>query len=371
MRYLPLLSRFTDERGGAMVEMAISMIVFVPMILYALLLDDLLRYKLNLQETVISAQWDLTARDYEKGSNHANSVGAANRLLYCDHSAAYNAYSAGTDCDDETHHLALSAHQCWLQGGGSANQVACELTDDSFAADVPMDFLGPSGALIGEIQNGAHGGFFTCKAQLSVINDRISSKFMQQFSQHDILEGDDKGAGGLSEVHHVNNGLQGDAHGVSGGFFQYPPYRTAILTDTWALNDVADQDQENESGNFFDRVDKAYTGSIIYWGYFGGSIAFLAQAWGNELLMPGYGWFFGDNLFEADLAVRHGQLKQRYGVGSGSSSQTPKNNVSEEGQNRKYFVTPWKDGDGDKYENTYKNSDRGKWYMGCKDAESC
>ncbi|HEY0093945.1 MAG TPA: hypothetical protein VGB96_06455, partial [Archangium sp.] len=53
-------------RGAAAVEMALSMLVFVPIFLYALFLDDLLRYSLDAQEAALSTVWDFTVQDYSR-----------------------------------------------------------------------------------------------------------------------------------------------------------------------------------------------------------------------------------------------------------------------------------------------------------------
>ena len=44
--------------GAAVVELAISMIVVVPVILYTLFLNDLLIYNLDWQEAVVTPAWD-------------------------------------------------------------------------------------------------------------------------------------------------------------------------------------------------------------------------------------------------------------------------------------------------------------------------
>ncbi len=48
---------------------------------------------------------------------------------------------------------------------------------------------------------------------------------------------------------------------------------------------------------------------------------------------------------------------------------TPSNRVTQEGSNRRYFNTEWRDWDGDKNRESYQN--RGVWYMGCKNPGSC
>ncbi len=354
-----------------MVEMAISMLILVPIFLYFLMLNDMLFYRLNLQEAVISAQWDLTAQDYDSNIDHADSVTRANRLLYCDHSAAYNAYDASKDCDDEQHHFALSAHQCWMPPG--AKQVSCRKVDSNLLASYPAD-MGVSSAVHGAVTEGGRGGgLYRCSARLAVINDRIAGKFMQKFSSVNMID-TTKGKGkGLFTAHHTNGGdLTGSPHSVSDNFFLYPVYRTAILTDTWAVNEPVDYDpnSENKNSDFFKRVKAAYEAPPFYMIFKAFSLIFTIKAWTSELIMYG----FGLDIADTNLALKHGSLRRsgnKYGVPSGSSTRPGQVDVKEEGSSVKYDGIPWRDWEKDRYKKTYKSSDRGKWYMGCKKPQSC
>jgi hypothetical protein len=52
-----------------------------------------------------------------------------------------------------------------------------------------------------------------------------------------------------------------------------------------------------------------------------------------------------------------------------SRAEAPAQRIKEERRNRKYFATPWKDWSRDAHEKTGQN--RGRYYMGCKNAEGC
>ncbi|MCL2012348.1 MAG: hypothetical protein FWG75_06140 [Cystobacterineae bacterium] len=52
------------RRGQATVELAILMVALVPTFLYVLASDDLMRFRLDLQEVVVSSPWDYTHLDY-------------------------------------------------------------------------------------------------------------------------------------------------------------------------------------------------------------------------------------------------------------------------------------------------------------------
>ncbi len=132
----------------------------------------------------------------------------------------------------------------------------------------------------------------------------------------------------------------------------------------------------------YKRMNAAFKGGLGYTGFATLGTVFLAKAWSDELLSPGFGGtpitkqidLLGDNVFVPDMAMRHGSLRNsgnNAGVPSGSSSRTPENDVNEEGSDVPYNATPWQNWDDDNYQKTYQDSDRGKWYMGCKDKESC
>ena len=87
--------RLRLRRGQATVELAVTTIVFVPLCLYVLFLDDLLRYKLDLAEAVFSSSWDYTSIPYDKG---APDLSSADEFTYCDHTSAYDSYTQ-QDCD--------------------------------------------------------------------------------------------------------------------------------------------------------------------------------------------------------------------------------------------------------------------------------
>lgn len=134
--------RMQRRRGGATVELAIMMVFLIPTFLYSLFLDDLLNFKLEMQETIVSTPWDYNFLDYNKAKlangssntqqqqqagqeeddgsdgngaykpseNKENNSGAQeqpagvdnivarqSRRTYCDHSSAYDSYNIDQD----------------------------------------------------------------------------------------------------------------------------------------------------------------------------------------------------------------------------------------------------------------------------------
>lgn len=155
--------RNLSRRGAAAVEMAVTMIVLLPLLFYTLFLEDLLAYHLNWQEAIVTSPWDALPIDYAKKDSAATMAMRYNRVAYCDHTSAHDSFVAATDCDDDKHHKAMTAHQCWM---GEGKQVTCGREAD-VGADVQSDFADEFGA----------GGLVHCTARLNVSNWFIINRF--------------------------------------------------------------------------------------------------------------------------------------------------------------------------------------------------
>lgn len=155
--------RNRSRRGAAAVEMALTMIVLLPLIYYTLFLEDLLAYHLNWQEAIVTSPWDAIPIDYANKESAATMSMRYNRVAYCDHSSTHDSFNAATDCDDDKHHKAMTAHQCWM---GQGKQITCGREAD-VGADVQQDFADEFGA----------GGLVHCTARLNVSNWFIINRF--------------------------------------------------------------------------------------------------------------------------------------------------------------------------------------------------
>ncbi|MFO0597227.1 MAG: hypothetical protein U0228_18080 [Myxococcaceae bacterium] len=178
-------------RGAAAVELAITMVVLVPLMFFALFLQDFVYYRLNGQEPVLNAQLDHVTPDY---MNNDPDVGGQNRLKYCDHTSAYDSYEQGYDCNGDSggggggaggpggvtggsaakigHHHATGAHQCWLGGG---QQLQC---GNSKTGGIEI----VTGTAMTEFHATGwnKGGLMTCSAQLNVFNWIIPRQINQE-----------------------------------------------------------------------------------------------------------------------------------------------------------------------------------------------
>ncbi|MDC0711808.1 hypothetical protein POL68_25285 [Stigmatella sp. ncwal1] len=338
---------FRKQRGAASVEAAVSMIVIIPVFMYALFLDDLLRYAADVQETVTSTPWDFTNQNYAHSGEGGNaqdgtkgglaSVQHNARLMYCDHESSGDSYDHSTDCDGENHHNALSGHVCWLNG--NAEQVTCAL-DSSVGALKDSGFKTYKDAFSKE------GGLYQCHAKAIVENYLMPETFLQKFSKVDLSNENWKGKGGIHD-----NAQKGD--GTTAYYLDRQQF--ALVTDTMALTyaegggdlDVKPEDYE---GDVYDRVKNVYDD--------------------NDAVQQGLdaAETFGENLNQDLLdSAPYGDLKQP--KVSTPPRKSVKQSITEDKGSTDYFATPWNDGAGDRHRKT--GEARGNNYMGCKTAEGC
>ncbi len=174
------MSKRTQPRGAAAVEMAITMVVLIPLIFYALFLQDFVYYRLNGQETLVAAAFDFVTPNYQEA---APGIDGMNRLKYCDHTAAYDSYDRDFECEGPSgsggpggpgvgvsggaaklgHHHATGAHQCWIGGG---QELECPISKGVDRAMLPSAM--PFNTFF--VSNWNRGGMATCSAQLKVTN---------------------------------------------------------------------------------------------------------------------------------------------------------------------------------------------------------
>ena len=349
-------------RGAASVEMALSMVALIPIFMYALFLDDLLRYSLDAQEAAVTTVWDFTTQDYTKALKQSGGGGAGPqgglsavqhnaRLTYCDHESGIDrpdvmSGSNYADCEDTDHHLAVVAHVCWMNS--NAKQVTC---------DAPDKGAGALGGLADQYGDEfTNGGLIRCSARAVVENYLLPEEFLPEFSNGVKLTKKNWKQEGVENVH--DNAQQG-VGGADGNAYFLAEQRMAILTDTWALTEDADISPSDGSGEMYDRVNNTYTNVNNYYSLVS-SFQDFRQDITQDLLDGTMLYAFEDAPTKPYLSI-HPHL---------DNMQTPANTVDQEGDTR-YFNQEWRDWDDDKNRATYEHSERGEWYMGCKDAESC
>ncbi len=352
-------------RGAAAVELALSMLVIIPVFLYTLFLDDLLRYALEGQEAALATVWDYTVLDYgsppKKGEDQSRFVGFGltqgfARQMYCDHESGIDSFDSGEarECADtlesEAHHQAVSAHACWLNPG--AQQVQCELRDDvgQYSVEQHDDYK----------QRFGRGGLIRCSSRLGVQNYLLQRKVFAQFSKVDLArEKQERGSG----IH--SNAQQGTyqegSGGVEGNVYLLPQEQMSILTDTWALTRQVDiRPGTTGSAGGAPSSDVAGTPDDLY-----ERVLHQYEHQDN----PGFRQMEQDAVDFVEEAVNDprkpsiGMSPHREGANA------PEETITQQGSRRRYFNSEWKDWDQDRNEQSY--NERGNWYMGCNREESC
>ena len=357
MSQVPALQR--APRGAASVEMALCMLVIIPVFLYALFLDDLLRYSLDVQEATVSTMWDYTVQDYAAVQRKARfnpwNVQHYARLMFCDHESGKNRYDDITaggkfkDCAEEDHHqgTALTAHVCWING--DAKQVTCE------GPDASVGDLGADGLHAGYATDFNHGGLIQCSARAVVENYLLPKQFLPEFS-------DGKEKVDLSKERWRGSGYHENAEkGDKTTAYFIKEQRMAILVDTWALTRPADVRPGEKKGELYERVERVYSSrqNPGYAQMERGAMNFFSRA-RNSLLNPSYvpptG---GDDPRTPNLSIKP-HLR---------GMETPSERIRQENSNSYYFNTEWRDWDQDRNRKTYQK--RGEHYLGCQRPEDC
>ena len=320
-----------NERGSAMVEFSILMLVFVPMLTYGFYLMDLGHHLLDLQETVLSTTWDYTSRTYEgttdtSASNTAlDNVFHANRFEYIDHTSAYDDFNdLQSQSDEKKYHFEMGSKAAWIAGKGLGSgageskglgSVGYDNYKSDYAADDSRQItcaVNP-GADLGWMVGGAmaneaaafgntsfaRGGVVTCWAKLHVYNYVIPEKFLQDHSAVDMTKSK------YNQQSQDVEKLTDSAKPIT------LKDHAAVSFGTWALNDGdSGLSKSTKIGNttgdifycpksdnpFYERVVWMFTGDLLggtinpvsatYGMWMGSAMAFMGEAMGDELEMP-------------------------------------------------------------------------------------
>jgi hypothetical protein len=206
-----------SRRGAATVELSLLMIVLIPSILYTMYLEDLLYYKFDLEETIVSSPWDFSTHDYRKnGSGVAGTVQQAAMQTFWDHTSAWNSYDdPNYDAKETVHHEAMAAHQCWLAQGG--REIQCSM-DKMVGITIEPTF---------GFKN--QGGLASCNAVLGVQNYFLPEQFFHWWGKVSIT-----GDGQQKMKRHTTGQSQIHAEAKNDPYL-YPEMHFGVMADTWAL----------------------------------------------------------------------------------------------------------------------------------------
>jgi hypothetical protein len=233
------------RRGGAAVELAVLSLVIVPLIMYTFFLAEMFYMKLNGQEAALQAPWDFALVEFsnpKKKVEHDGYVARQSRRTYCDHSAAYNSYQIGYDCQDTIHHSSMAAHECWMTDEGK--QVQCNRVDQPLTGD--------DGAIRAISDTFPSSGVVSCTARLGIMNYYLPNKFLENFTKGEMTTkrkmksrwaGTNGQNNGVENVHEDGKSNTGAATGAQPGgtgsasknYFLLGQTEIRMLTDTWAV----------------------------------------------------------------------------------------------------------------------------------------
>lgn len=249
-----------SQRGQAAVELSLLTILLVPCILYTLFLDDLLRFKQDQQEAIITTVWDLGVLDWENSGKGAAQVSGDvqhyNRLAFGDHTAVDSRYDDPNLINtDLKHHMAVGAHQCWLVGGGQ-NQVTCGNRDANVGASF---FPDPApGAQRATQQAAQTGGYYSCTGRIGVINNWLPPETLMQFSAEKLTR-TNYHHDPYTQVHSTGSSYGNDDRGV----YHFPADSFSIVTDTWAMTQYPAVSPDAQGGILYNRVAASYTRGAV------------------------------------------------------------------------------------------------------------
>jgi len=311
------------RRGQATVEMAVLMVALIPTFLYVLTSDDLLRYRLNLQEVVVSSPWNYTHLNYEKGHVEGNALVNDLRRRYRNVNNTYSMHYNNVPTEERTAPMTFSDWN--VAGSANQNQVNCN-RENPIAAETTLRTEPSANSLAGYVESG---GLYSCSAALSVRNVQLVNRFLQDWSGEDVT---DKAQGS-------------GAWGLNRQYF-------SVMTGTWAMTTV--EDVEPTGGDkekaLNKRVQSVYEGAPGYTTAYSRAVGFVQG--GQEVLNMG-------NLLQD--SGKSGDDPRTAEVGF-SKENSP--HVSSPGDNKIFDASPWsrQGAAGRTYEDAYNA--RQKTYMG-------
>lgn len=320
--------RLFDEHGGAMVELVVLMLVFVPLVMLPLYFEDSIQYKLNAQEAVFSTVWDFAYGDYS-----TKTVSSLKGKIESDNKSIF---ANGLSGNKKAKHDPSGpwANFRWTND----KPVQCSLKETGFQAPPA---LVPLGNTFYRAFSQNKGGLVECHGSVDVENYYIPHIFLPE------LSGRKNGEFFQEQKQWV--------HFDEGG----NDYSFGLLVDPWTISDPSDVKQGKGNKPFMKRVKHCWgdltggtaSASAVTWGVFSAFWGkYIAKAIQNKVILAG-GAFDVPPL--GKLQVKHlADKKQSVPTAFGQD---------------KLYATPWLDGKQNTYKKTF--SARGNYYLGCKRLE--
>jgi hypothetical protein len=303
------MKKACGERGGAMVELVVLMLVFIPLIMLPMYFQDALRYKLDTQEAVYSTAWDFAFGKYdeETADNIAPSITSANRRIFA------NLWSGNRN--DKRNPAGPWADFNWK------SRIDCSANKD-FGSDA-YGMLAK--AYHNDSEVGTKGGLVTCKGTISVTNHYIPRVFLQEFASKNLF---DPGRNELS----------------------YPEVKFGVMVDPWCIHDPADAEKLGDGNEaFYKRANFVWQNgpAAITYNVFRGLWYIFAVSMMDRISLTA---LFIDDPTKLRLSSLHFPDKRR--------------SVEVSGGRSRFWVSPYEDGNDNLYKKTFDKRETN--YLGCQ-----
>jgi hypothetical protein len=334
-----------NQRGAAATEMALMMIILVPLLLFVAYTSDAVFHQLDVQEAVIGTTWDFsTARfgfrceggsggnanackkarlsdDGESvgkniaGPNMANSpdsIAGYNRQEYADHDSSYSNHprvNQGSWMDEE-HHTQAFGQVSWCDGNECKNhsaysnmtsgqQIFCKINRGVSGEKFSLDVLQGSN----QLQSTSEGGVVECWAKGWLMNYVVGDKFLGDFPGVEKVKL-------FNKKRHTGNVHAEHSTGGSGASADVLlRYRAGLMVDSWAALDHWEKDglggnsnkhRDTELGKentlFFKRTEDVFQNSLWYLIAVGGVANYAGQAASKKLAAITFAPYMGPTI---------------------------------------------------------------------------
>jgi len=313
-----------NVRGAALVELAVLMLIFVPLILVPLYFQDALRFKFSLQEAVYSTVWDFAYADFVTQSFDQASadIVTGNRNIYAN-------LRSGDSLPKRT------PAGPWADFNWTS-EIQC-IADRNFGAEIFDGSVPLAREFHENPEVGTKGGLVTCSGAISVANHFLPTFFLPRFSARRLIDRPLSGNAGTPST----DPATADA-------IYYKAVRSGLLVDPWTVHDPADAEGDG-SGNpsYAKRVKTVWTQ--------GAAARTFEQFKDNWGILKIAAYEFLNPLADMDdpTVLRLSSLH--------TTDRTRQFSVS--GGRQEFYVTPYDDGMANAYQLTFEA--RSSYYLGC------
>lgn len=243
-----------SETGGALVETALLMMIFVPLIMYVMFIGDAMFHLLEIQETAVASIWDYSTAPFGvnneiskriSATNGQSSIDHHNKWQFVDHESSYTNFdNLQGMTNDERHHNTPFLDTTWVATGTAQKDSSYNQYYNKNATQVVCQKQGDRSFSLANVFGGTNtyasrhapsGGNYVCWAKGFVLNKILPRNFMPEFIKTEVFSGAKYASGDA----HGNAGTAAEnqqAQEKNGGsdLFMFFRARAALLADSWA-----------------------------------------------------------------------------------------------------------------------------------------